>query len=325
MNTLVSIITPCYNGEHYVYRFLDSILSQTYNRIELIFVNDGSIDNTEEIVLSYEEKFKEKGIRFIYIYQENKGLGGAINTGLNNVSGEYLCWPDSDDYLEPTSIEKRLEVLESFPEYAVVTSNASIRYIDSLQETEKLLSYNNSNDFKENQFELLLAGESIFCSGSHMMRWSAFVETHPTRQIFPCRRGQNWQMLLPVYYKYKRYFLDDPLYNYIVYQESMSNGDTTEEKKRYRSNEHEEILIKTISSMIMDVNDKEKYIALIKERYARRNLSIAFEFKNKEVFYKQYDFLKDRKKITLKESLLMIAFKFKIMRFFYLHLKRFKS
>ena len=69
---IVSIITPCYNGENYVQRFLDSILAQTYSSIELIIINDGSIDNTEKIVYGYKESLKTRNIKLVYIYQENK-------------------------------------------------------------------------------------------------------------------------------------------------------------------------------------------------------------------------------------------------------------
>ena len=325
MNKLVSIVTPCYNGEQYVHRFLNSILLQTYDTIELIFVNDGSTDGTEDVVLSYQEKFKDRCIQFKYIYQENKGLGGAINTGLKQVTGAYLCWPDSDDYLEPESVSKRVGILEKHPEYAVVTSDAYIRDINFLDKETNLLASNDSNKFQENQFELLLAGESIFCSGTHMMRMSAFLETHPNGQIFQCRRGQNWQLLLPVYYKYKRYFLNEPLYNYIIYNTSMSQGDTTEKAKLYRSKEHEEILIQTISSMIMDSNEKEKYITLIKTRYAKRNLSIAFEFKNKVLFNKQYHFLKQRNKVTQKDYFLMLSFELKFNKFLYHVVEKYRN
>lgn len=309
MNKLVSIITPCYNGEHYVHRFMDSILSQTYDSIELIFVNDGSVDRTEDVVLSFQEKFKEKGIRFKYIYQKNKGLGGAINTGLKQVTGSYLCWPDSDDYLEPKSVEKRVQILNTHPEYAVVTSDAYIRDINFLDQKPRILASNDLNKFKENQFDLLLAGESIFCSGTHMMRMSVFLETHPNGQIYPCRRGQNWQLLLPVYYKYKRYFLDEPLYNYIIYNSSMSQGDNTEENKIYRSKEHEQILINTISSMAMDLVKKQKYILQIRERYTRKNMTIAFDFGNKKLFFEQYKKLKSITKISLKDFILMLVLK----------------
>jgi len=64
---LVSIITPCYNGEKFINRYLDSLLGQTYSNIEIIFINDGSTDKTEEIVFSYKDNFKKKGIKFIYI------------------------------------------------------------------------------------------------------------------------------------------------------------------------------------------------------------------------------------------------------------------
>ncbi|NTW98357.1 MAG: glycosyltransferase family 2 protein, partial [Geobacteraceae bacterium] len=211
---LVSIITPCYNGDKYLYRFFDSILAQTYRNIELIFVNDGSTDKTEEVALSYKDRLESSGVRLVYIYQDNKGLAGAINAGLANMSGKYFCWPDSDDYFEATSIEKRVCVLENFTDYAVVTSDAYIRDIDSMEEPIGVVSNNNSNRFLSNQFEFLIIGESIFCSGCHMMRADVFRDTHPDGQIYNARRGQNWQMLLPVYYKHKRYFLDEPLYNY---------------------------------------------------------------------------------------------------------------
>lgn len=60
MGEKVSVITPCYNGESFIARFLDSLLVQTYNNIEFILINDGSTDKTEEIVRSYRKKFKDK-------------------------------------------------------------------------------------------------------------------------------------------------------------------------------------------------------------------------------------------------------------------------
>ena len=68
MNPLVSIITPCYNGENYLERYLDSVLEQTYDNIELILVNDGSNDKTSEIANRYKSKFADNGYVYIYIY-----------------------------------------------------------------------------------------------------------------------------------------------------------------------------------------------------------------------------------------------------------------
>ena len=75
---LVSIITPCYNGEKVISRLMESVLNQTYKKIEFVLVDDGSTDNTASIVKSYESKFTEQGMIFKYVYQENRGLGKRI-------------------------------------------------------------------------------------------------------------------------------------------------------------------------------------------------------------------------------------------------------
>ena len=71
-NHLVSIITPCFNGEPYLNRYFSSILQQTYSPLELIFVNDGSADRTAEIAESYRPLLEAKGIRFIFAHREQK-------------------------------------------------------------------------------------------------------------------------------------------------------------------------------------------------------------------------------------------------------------
>jgi glycosyltransferase involved in cell wall biosynthesis len=321
INPLVSIITPCLNGENYVHRFLDSILAQTYSNIELIFVNDGSTDKTEEVVLSYKQKFEEKGITLKYIYQENKGLGGAINTGLQHVTGEYLCWPDSDDYLEPESVERRLLVFKEHHEVGVVSSDAFVRSADNLGKIIGYVGKANPNRFNENQFELLLKGESQFCSGTHMIKMSYFRDVNPKMNVFPCKRGQNWQLLLPVYYKFKRYYLDEPLYNYISYDTSMSKGDSTFNEKMLRSNEHEEIITCTLESMQIPKEEKEKYVNITLLRYARRRMNIAFDYREMNVFKESYSLLKQNNKLTIKDFLLNLLIHFKQAHYLYMQLK----
>ena len=114
---LVSIITPCYNGEAFLKRYFESILNQTYPNLELIFINDGSTDRTEEIALSYRERLEKRGITYIYEKQENAGQAAALNRGLKLFKGEYLTWPDSDDVMTKDSIEKKVHFLEKNPKY----------------------------------------------------------------------------------------------------------------------------------------------------------------------------------------------------------------
>jgi len=113
---LISIIVPVYNVEKYLERCLDTLLNQTYSKLEIILVNDGSTDNSGAICDKYERKDK----RIKVIHQLNKGLSGARNTGIKNVKGEYLGFVDSDDWVElnmfeimlQTSIEKKVDVVE---------------------------------------------------------------------------------------------------------------------------------------------------------------------------------------------------------------------
>ena len=101
-NIKVSIIVPAYNVEGYIEDCLNSLIKQTLQEIEIIVINDGSTDKTGEIIA----KFAKKDSRIIAITQENKGLSGARNTGLEIVKGEYIGFVDSDDWVDSNYFEK---------------------------------------------------------------------------------------------------------------------------------------------------------------------------------------------------------------------------
>lgn len=291
-NPLVSIITPCYNGAKVMHRLLDSILAQTYKNIEFILVNDGSTDESEAIWYSYVDKFDKAGIKHIYIYQKNQGLGAAINSGLKIFTGDYLCWPDIDDYLEPTSIEKRLIFLESHPDYGSVSSDANIfNENDLINPIDRAAGWM-THKYDEWQFKWMLLGQSLYCTGCHMLRTSSFLDVNPNRYIYPARRGQNNQMLLPIYYKYKHGFIDEPLYNYIIYKKSMSTPDTTKEKVLDRENEYSEILKWCIEQINMDIKSKEDCYNIIKQNTWNRFSKVYYTFGDPISFLNLYFKLK---------------------------------
>ena len=286
---LVSIITPCYNMEKSIARLMDSVINQTYRPIEFILVDDGSMDDSYLIAESYKAKFASAGINYKLFRQENQGLGGAINAGLNLVTGEFLCWPDADDYLEPTSVEERVDAFKEHPDCAVVTSNAYIREASNL-ESAKLLVYGDlKKHIDPNQFLYHLNAESIFCSGCHMVKTEAFFEVNPDHCIYPARRGQNWQMLLPLYYKYKRFFLNKPLYNYVVYSNSMSRGDDNYDCFLYRYKEHEEILRETLKKIEKVQNvDVTEYSRFLDDKYAKLRMELAIKYSKPDTFMQEY-------------------------------------
>lgn len=104
----VSIIIPVHNVEKYLSRCLDSILSQTYENIEIICVNDGSTDNSVKIL----EKYKQLDNRLIVINTENFGQGAARNTGLDIATGKYTMFSDSDDYMSSNMVKTLVNCIE---------------------------------------------------------------------------------------------------------------------------------------------------------------------------------------------------------------------
>ena len=97
----ISIIVPVYNAEKYLDQCIQSILNQTHTNIELILVNDGSKDLSEEICLSY-EKLDD---RVKFINQSNSGVSVARNSGIDYASGTYIGFVDSDDWIHPQMYE----------------------------------------------------------------------------------------------------------------------------------------------------------------------------------------------------------------------------
>lgn len=113
-NPLVSIILPCYNGERFIQDSIDSVLAQDYEHWELLLINDGSTDNSRDIIK------KNKDERIKYFEQSNRGVSAARNLGLSKMLGEYFCFLDADDQLTINSLSARLTVFEKKPSVGFV-------------------------------------------------------------------------------------------------------------------------------------------------------------------------------------------------------------
>lgn len=99
---VVSVILPIYNVEKYLNRCIESIINQTYSKLEIILVDDESPDNCPQIC----DEWAKKDSRIKVIHKKNQGLGYARNTGIENANGEYICFFDSDDYIALNTIEE---------------------------------------------------------------------------------------------------------------------------------------------------------------------------------------------------------------------------
>jgi glycosyltransferase involved in cell wall biosynthesis len=125
----VSVVIPVYNGHRYLRDAIDSVVHQTYGDIEIIVVNDGSNDGgkTQDVAKSYGSKIR-------YVEQDNRGVAGALNTGLATMTGEIFCWLSHDDVYRPTKIERQVGFFKQlkrddvvlFSNYALIDEDGRI-------------------------------------------------------------------------------------------------------------------------------------------------------------------------------------------------------
>lgn len=290
MKKLVSIITPCFNGEKFVHRLLNSVLEQSYPNIEHVFIDDGSTDKTAEIINAYIPKYEKRGIKLIYIYQKNARAAAALNRGLKLFTGDYLTWPDSDDYYRSNdAIAIMVDTFENLSdEYGIVRCDAMLTE-ENTQEALYKFSDNNPNVRKENLFEdCLLEINFWFTPGCFLTSAAVFDDVVQNRDIFVNLDGQNWQMFLPILYTYKCYYIDKPLFNYLVRANSYCNQPISFDLAIKRSFIHEEIIIETLKRMDLKQDQLNKYLLLIKRKYLNMRLSICFSHMQKEEFKKSY-------------------------------------
>lgn len=145
----VSIIVPCFNQAEFLSETLDSVLAQVYSNWECIIVNDGSLDNTEEIAQHY----LKKDSRFSYVSKENEGPAIARNSGIAKSNGEYILPLDSDDLIAPTYIKKAIDRFTLYPETKLVYCKADLFGV--LNEVWELDDY---------EYDRFIWKNCIFCS-----------------------------------------------------------------------------------------------------------------------------------------------------------------
>jgi glycosyltransferase involved in cell wall biosynthesis len=129
MQPLVSVIIPCYNHEHYIEDSIQSIIEQTYSRIELIIIDDGSKDKSVEKIQSMLPACEQRFERVYFNTRPNKGLCATLNEALTHCQGKYLSIIASDDMMLPNKTQLQVDYLEQHPDVTGVFSG--IELIDS--------------------------------------------------------------------------------------------------------------------------------------------------------------------------------------------------
>lgn len=257
-NELVSVIVPIYNVEKYLKRCLDSIVNQTYKNIEIICIDDGSPDNSIDILRAFEKKDN----RIKIIRQKNMGLSGARNTGIDIAKGKYIIFVDSDDYIELDMIELMLGRIKNSDIDLVVCGTAN--HIGTIVKKEELYNFKK----KEIKNGILYFKENYKLKYRFANCWNKMYKTEIIKSNnieFPI--GKLYEDLLFVF-KYlincKKVVIEPKaLYNYIV---SRDGAITTKINKNdmpdtiWTLYELEKYLIGNGMSKVIDTWEYKEYL-----------------------------------------------------------------
>lgn len=292
----VNVIVPCFNGGNYLDRFFNSLLNQSCKDFDVFFVNDGSTDNTEEVVGKYIKIFEKKGLKLNYFYKENGGAASAINVALKqDLNGKYLMIMDCDDELTPDSLDLRVKFLEKNPEYGAVTSYYN--FIDN--ETKKIIKINKNKGITKSikqTFKNILVAKDIVFTG-YMFDKEKLFSVLKNKQIYESKQGQNWQLLLPISYNFKIGKIKKVLLNYFIIKTSHSHSvGTTREKLENRLKGLLDILYNVLTEM--DILDK--YRSLLNENKYRFYISNAYTLRDKALMFENYKKFRKIGKFDLK-------------------------
>lgn len=314
----VSIITPCFNGADHLDNFFAGILSQTYKNFELIFVDDGSTDDTKIIAEKYEKRLSEKGIKFIYFYQSNSGQAAAMNKGFSIMKGKYFMWVDSDDIMLPTNIEEKVIFLEENPKYDFVLNEAEI--VNSSDISKRVDVLRRIQPRGEDDFfsDLIYGNNVIYGPGMILVRTKFFEKAIPQKSIYENREGQNWQIMLPITYEGIWEYIKKPLVKIVVHQDSHSHQKRGFYSQWDRYSAFSEICIKTIMRIpSMSEEEKKKWCKKIKILHNKSKLNLASQhLKWKYYCQAKRELTNEGYKLNVKEwfvmgGLKMIVYKFR--------------
>ncbi len=285
MEEVVSVIVCCYNGSNHLENCFSCLLNQSYSRLEVLFVDDGSTDDSYEKSLSYSSLFSGMGGRLLCFSQENKGVGAAASLALSHASGEYVCCYDIDDILYDDSIKEMVSFLDSNPSYDIVRTNG---FKEDGKGRKSLFVLSETEKQQTDLFEDILLGRINNWAGSYMIRSSALWEVYPSHTINESRYGQNLQLLLSVSYGRKAGFIDKPLMEYRFNPDSFTNKD-----KDYHNRLEKLLGFKSIRLSILDHLELDRnYYILLDIEYLTMMMDLDLQYNKSDRFIFHYDCLK---------------------------------
>lgn len=309
MEKKVSIVTPCYNGERFLNTYFKSLLEQTYTNIEVIFIDDGSIDKTEEIVKEYQQSIKKKGIEFYYVKKENEGMVSALNCGFKRFSGEFLSWIDVDDYMHPDYISKKVELFEQNPDIDILITR--VAYIKTA-EPDKIIGYSWNNPPKDrNDFvrRILLRDGVGFEPGNHMVKTKSFRKYIPSLEIYDGGKkvGGQIQLLLPMVYYGKFMFENVCLYDYYIHENNHHEQFKSIEQWNNLFVDLEKVYFETIKRL--NCKEEVQLMETVIQAIEKEKFELSLKYESIDLLKSSYIELKKRNIVKKRHKMIYIICK----------------
>jgi glycosyltransferase involved in cell wall biosynthesis len=211
MAPLVSVILPVYNGGPYLEEAIQCILTQTYKNVELIIINDGSTDNSVQII----DKFSNDA-RIRVFNQTNQGLAATLNRGIGLSKGAYIARQDQDDISDPARLEKQVSFMETHPDYGMVGTWASIMVNNTLT------TRSHKHPSEPGILTLDLLFDNPFVHSSMMIRKTAFDEVGGYSTDKSRQPPEDYELWSRIVRKYKVANIPEILVVYREVEKSMS-------------------------------------------------------------------------------------------------------
>jgi len=209
---LVSVILPVYNGAKYLRESIECILNQTYKNFEFIIINDGSKDNSEEIIKSFADS------RIKYTSQPNQGLAATLNNAIALSSGTYIARQDQDDISLPERFEKQVKFLETNPDTGMVGTWSQIIYENELTERK------HEHPFEDYELRFNILLDNPFVHSSVMIRKTVFEEVGVYSTDKLRQPPEDYELWSRIYKKFKMANIPQILHHYREVAQSMSRA-----------------------------------------------------------------------------------------------------
>ena len=225
----LSIIVPVYNVEEYIDRCIKSLIAQNLYSYEIILVDDGSTDNSSEIINDYSKKYNN----VISIHQKNLGLSGARNTGLKLARGEYIVFVDSDDYLIENSLYSLLNQAKA-EQLDVGIANFNFVFEDNTCKANEVKPRHISSivDGSEFFYKCLLNNELLCCVWKSIYRRSFLIQNDLFFREGYNHEDEEWTPRVYLVAK-KVTYIDIIFYNYFIRSNSISKNVHNFEKNSF--------------------------------------------------------------------------------------------